>query len=262
MYGVQTTGKPVKIISKIDAKKAGPLLRNSNRHEEQQAANSQRPRRRGRHSARRKRADEYIAKHGIEWVTFTTAIKKSPRHARDDRTGRRSSNAAAAAWKNIWSKRRSRIRTLRCTTSIRTDRCARISIRAHAINCRRSRKKSSRTRTASSLGRLITMMKDVHGSTISQFLTQQLFASQPERRPQDLRNGQDSARGPTWCASAGTKPIALSGDPADENFLARDRLHFADRRRIAAQGFAPVWCPASFTRRQRGRRRCIAAIRF
>ena len=68
MYGVQTTGKPVKIISKVGAEEAGPLLRDSDRHQEERAADSQRPRRRRRHSARRRRATKLIDKHGIEWV--------------------------------------------------------------------------------------------------------------------------------------------------------------------------------------------------
>ena len=38
MYGVLTTGKPVKIISKVVAEEAGPLLRNPDRHQEERAA--------------------------------------------------------------------------------------------------------------------------------------------------------------------------------------------------------------------------------
>jgi len=39
MYGVLTTGKPVKIVSRDLAAKAGPLLRDQNRHEEKPARN-------------------------------------------------------------------------------------------------------------------------------------------------------------------------------------------------------------------------------
>ena len=38
MYGVQTTGKPVKIISQDRRQEAGPLLRDSDRHQEERAA--------------------------------------------------------------------------------------------------------------------------------------------------------------------------------------------------------------------------------
>ena len=55
MYGVLTTGKPVKIISKVSRAQAGPLLRNSDRHQEEQAGDPQRRRRRRRHPAGRGR---------------------------------------------------------------------------------------------------------------------------------------------------------------------------------------------------------------
>ena len=45
MYGLLTTGKPVKIMSKISKRTAGPLLRNPDRHQAQPARNPQRPRR-------------------------------------------------------------------------------------------------------------------------------------------------------------------------------------------------------------------------
>ena len=79
MYGVQTTGKPVKIISRISAKKAGPLLRNSDRHEAQRAEDSQRRRRRGRHRPRRQGRQGY--REAWHRVGRSTA-----RHAGDDRT--------------------------------------------------------------------------------------------------------------------------------------------------------------------------------
>ena len=51
MYGMLTTGKPVKIISKISPQEAGSLLRNPDRHQEEQARDPQRQGRRRRHPA-------------------------------------------------------------------------------------------------------------------------------------------------------------------------------------------------------------------
>ena len=50
MYGLLTTGKPVKIMSKISQAGAGPLLRNPDRHEAEPAGDPQRQRRRRRKS--------------------------------------------------------------------------------------------------------------------------------------------------------------------------------------------------------------------
>ena len=90
MYGMLTTGKPVKIISMTSAKKAGALLRNPDRHQAQPAGDHQRQGRRRRHSFRRERAAKYIADHGIEWVSTIRELPNasSKRNARDDRTGR------------------------------------------------------------------------------------------------------------------------------------------------------------------------------
>ncbi len=54
MYGMLTTGKPVKIISMTSAKEAVALLRDSDRHQTESTGDHQRQRRRRRHSCRRK----------------------------------------------------------------------------------------------------------------------------------------------------------------------------------------------------------------
>ena len=53
MYGVLTTGKPVKIISKVSREEAGPLLRNPDRHEKEQARDPEQSRRGRRDCSRR-----------------------------------------------------------------------------------------------------------------------------------------------------------------------------------------------------------------
>ena len=76
MYGVLTTGKPVKIISKISQKIAGPLLRNSDQHQKQQAGNPERPRRRGRYSRRRQRRQPTSKSTASNGSPCTTATRK------------------------------------------------------------------------------------------------------------------------------------------------------------------------------------------
>ena len=56
MYGLLTTGKPVKIMSKISKRAAGPLLRNPDRHQAEPAGDPQRPRRRPGNPAQRRAA--------------------------------------------------------------------------------------------------------------------------------------------------------------------------------------------------------------
>ena len=56
MYGLLTTGKPVKIMSKISKRAAGPLLRDPDRHQAQPAGDPQRPRRRPGDPAQRRAA--------------------------------------------------------------------------------------------------------------------------------------------------------------------------------------------------------------
>jgi DNA topoisomerase-6 subunit B len=67
MYGVQTTGKPVKIISKVDAKKPAHYyeIQIDTKKNEPQILNG---RGEGVDIPPGKRGDEVIAKHGIEWV--------------------------------------------------------------------------------------------------------------------------------------------------------------------------------------------------
>jgi DNA topoisomerase-6 subunit B len=67
MYGVQTTGKPVKIISKVDAKKPAHYyeIQIDTKKNEPQILNG---RGEGVDIPAGKKGDELIAKHGIEWV--------------------------------------------------------------------------------------------------------------------------------------------------------------------------------------------------
>ena len=188
MYGVLTTGKPVKIISQDLAEEARALLRDPDRHQEERARDPQRQGRRGRYPAGEK-APSMIAKHGIEWVSTTRrgrqAQLESQRHARDDRAGRALSFAAAAAWMNTWSKRRSPTRTSRCTTSIPKKRDGHSSARPTELPP--EPKEIKPHPYGIELGRLVTMLKDTKAGTLSAFLTGSFSRVSSGVGAQDLR---------------------------------------------------------------------------
>ena len=126
------------------AAQAGPLLRNPDRHEEQQARDPQRQGRRRRHSAGRKgRQIHRQARHRMDRTTCDA------RHPRDDRAGRPAISAAAAASTNISSRRPSPIRTSRCTIIDPDGHETHVSS-GRPSSCRPSRRRSSRIPTASS----------------------------------------------------------------------------------------------------------------
>ena len=81
MHGLLTTGKPVKIISKISQARSGPLLRNPDRHEAERARDPQRPGRRRRDSAQR------LGREAHREVRHRMAGERRARHAGHHRTG-------------------------------------------------------------------------------------------------------------------------------------------------------------------------------
>ena len=166
--------------------------------------------------------------------------RHAARHARDDRAGSASSSAAAAASTSIWSRRRSPIRTSRCTTT--TPKATRRDYLRSADKLPPEPKEiQAASRTASSSAGWSTMLKEAEGVTITQFLIEQRFrACQLGRGPQDLRDGEDLAR------AAGPKRIGRQEADAlyqaiqnDEDRAAGDRLHLPDRRGADPQGTAP-----------------------
>ena len=80
MYGLLTTGKPVKIISKVSQAQAGPLLRNPDRHQAEPSRDPQRRRRRGGDSSRRSGSQ-------VHRETWDRVDRPGPRHPGDDRAG-------------------------------------------------------------------------------------------------------------------------------------------------------------------------------
>ena len=232
MYGVLTTGKPVKIISQDRRQESRPTTTKSRST----------PRRTSRRSstATAKASTFRPAKKGdeVHREARHRMGRSAARHARDDRAGRPSSSAAAAASTSIWSKRRSPIRTSRCTTSIPTATSATTS--ARPTSCRRSRRKSSRIRTASSWAGWSTMLKDTHGGDDVAVSDDIVLARQLRRGPEDLRRRRRSARGPVRKRIGRQEADALyQAIQNTQDRAAGDRLHLADRRGADSQGPAP-----------------------
>ena len=190
------------------------------------------------------------------------ATSSTQRHARHDRAGRPGSCAAAAASTNISSRRRSPIRTSRCTTTIPEGNSETVYTRS-TEQLPPEPKEIKPHPYGVELGRLVTMLKDTTGRDDVAVPDDSLFARQLRRRPQDLRDGQDSARAPSRARSAGTKPTRCIRRSRDTKIAppATDCI-CADRRRTAAQGTAPGGARRVLLSPPRGRRPSIAAIRF
>ena len=89
------------------------------------------------------------------------------------------------------------------------------------------------------LGRLVGMLKETKAPTVGQFLIQSFSRVSPSVAQEDLRGGQDQrTRQSTEMRPAGGR-CDLPCDPADEDSRAGDRLPRAHRRGVDPQGAAP-----------------------
>ena len=151
MYGVQTTGKPVKIVSKIDAKKPAHYFEIQIDTKKQRAEDSQWQRRRRRYSAWREGRRAYREKHGIEWVDephgTRVTIELQAKFIRGRGSVDEYLTQTAIANPHITLHYRDPDNTIRRKTAS--------FIRVRPKNCRRSRRRFCHIRMASSLGRLV-----------------------------------------------------------------------------------------------------------
>ena len=223
MYGVLTTGKPVKIISQDLAEEAGPLLRNPDRHQEEPAGDPQRQGRRRRHSGRREGHEAHRRSTASSGSIPGKAEPKSKRHARDDRARRRNSSAAAAASTSISSKRRSPIRTSRCTIiDPEGNETTLLPRSTDAASARAEGDQAASVRHRA--GPAGDDAQGHDGGTIVAVSDRVVLAGQFRRRPQDLRDGQDqhavraAADRParSRCAVSGDSGHARSRSPATD----------------------------------------------
>jgi DNA topoisomerase-6 subunit B len=176
MYGVLTTGKPVKIISKISRKAPAHY------YEIQINTKNNKPEILNGHGegvdipAGQKGAD-YIAKHGIEWVAVHDGDKEVPHGTR-----------VTIELEGAYKRGRGSVDEYLEQTAI-----ANPHLRLHYVDPEGTDRLFERSTHhlppepkeikphpyGIELGRLITMMKDVHSITISQFLTQSFSRVSP-----------------------------------------------------------------------------------
>ena len=88
------------------------------------------------------------------------------------------------------------------------------------------------------LGRLVAMLHETKAPTISQFLGHSFSRVSSRRGPPALRGGEDQHAGAPQENRPPGSGFSLSGDPADEDPRPLHRLHRADRRTADPQGFA------------------------
>ena len=163
MYGLLTTGKPVKIMSKISQAGPGPLLRNPDRHEAEPAGNPQRPRRRAGDPAQRPRPQRRSRSTRIEWIEADhgtrVTIELEARYQRGRGSVDEYLEQTAIANPHV------------TIHYVDPDGATWEQSAGDARPCRRSRGRSSRIPTASSWGCWSRMLKDTKAPTVSQFLT-------------------------------------------------------------------------------------------
>ena len=163
MYGVLTTGKPVKIISKIGARKPAHYyeIQIDTKNNKPEILNGK------GEGVDLKSAGRY-QEHGVEWVEANPAGPNRSITARASRSSwRPSTSAAAAASMSIWRRQRSPTRTSRCTTS--TARATSTYERS-ATDLPPEPKEIKPHPYGIELGRLIDMLNQTKAPTVSQFL--------------------------------------------------------------------------------------------
>ena len=82
------------------------------------------------------------------------------------------------------------------------------------------------------LGRLIALLHDAPNSTVAQFLTTTFSRVTSQVARKICNTAKISTRSSTRRIGRKEADSLLSGDSGDEDCLAGDRLHFADRRRV------------------------------
>jgi len=196
MYGVQTTGKPVKIISKVAANQAAHYyeIQIDTKKNEPQILNGRR-RRRGRSGGEKRRRRYRQARHSNGSISRTARGHH--------RAASPSSSAVGAAWTNTSNKRRSPIRTSPCTTSTR-DECDRLSALGGSPAGRTEGNQAAPISAWSWAGSL-RCLHDEPNATVSQFFDDHLLARDGARRAQDLPHGRKSRPASAPVASAARK---------------------------------------------------------
>ena len=235
MYGVLTTGKPVKIISKISKKAPAHYyeIQINTKNNKPEILNGHGE---GVDIPAGEKGKAYIEKHGIEWVAVHDGDKEVAHGTR-----------VTIELEGAYKRGRGSVEEYLEQTAI-----ANPHVRLHYKDPENNERLFERSTNhlppepkeikphpyGVELGRLITMMKDVAGGHHFAISDAKFFPRQLRRRPKNLRNGQaehPGQRAPHWPARSRR---AVSGHSADENLVAVDRLHFAHRRRIVAERLA------------------------
>ena len=255
MYGVLTTGKPVKIISQDRRKKPGPLLRDPDRHQEQPAGDPQRQGRRRRHPAGRARHED----------------DRQARH----RMGRRSTHGTRVTieLEAKYQRGRGSVDEYLEQTAI-----ANPHVTLHYIDPGRQRDRllarSTDQLAAGAQGDQAAPVRhraghagdDAQGHEGRDALAvshDELLARQLRRGPARSARRPSSARGASHQEDRPRRSgRAVPGD--SETRRSPPRRPIASRRsaRSCCSRGCTRWCRASSTRPPRVRRPCIAAIRF
>ncbi len=236
MYGVLTTGKPVKIVSKVSPRKPAHYyeIKIDTKSNLPEILNG---RGEGEDIPPGEAGSKYIEKHGIEWIELDhgtrVTIELEGRFIRGRGSVDEYLEQTAIANPHVT------IHYLdpESGTATQAERAAlRALDRSTAARAQGNQAASLRHR-AGHAGR--RCCGDAKSMTLSQFLTVVVQPRQPGRGQPDLRDGRPEHAGQHHQDRPQRSRQAVSRDHADQDRRAVDRLHLADRRRAAAQGPAP-----------------------
>ena len=252
MYGMLTTGKPVKIISKISLRKPAHYYEIQIDTKKNRPGDPQRQGRGRRHSAgrggppvhRRSTASSGSSHYDAE-EEGAAPQEVQQRHAGDDRAGGQVPARPRQRRRVPASRRPSPIRTSRSTTSIPKDNAQ--TYRRSTDELPPEPKEIKPHPYGVELGRLVTMLKDTQDGDDLAVPDRVVLAGQPGGGPADLRGGQAEHAGVDHARSAATRPTRSTR--RSRRRRSRPRRPTASRRsaRSCCSRGCTRWCRASST---------------
>ncbi len=253
MYGLLTTGKPVKIISKVSPRKPAHYyeIQIDTKKNQPEILNG---RGEGVEVPPGETGRKAIEKHGIEWIEqdhgTRVTIELEARYQRGRGSVDEYLEQTAIANPHVddplqGSRRQRRRTTPRAAEELPPEPK---EIKPHPYGVE--------------LGLLVTMLKDTKAPTLSQFLTQFVLAGQPGRGRQICEAAKLSTRAIAQRGSAATRPTRCTRRSRRRRSAPRRPTASRRSARSCCSRGCTRWCRASSTSPPRGRRPSIAAIRF
>ena len=235
MYGVLTTGKPVKIISKVSPRTPAHYyeIQIDTKVNKPEILNGRGD---GVDIPPGEKGAKYIAEHGIEWIAVNDRKEETTHGTR-----------VTIELEGRFIRGRGSVDEYLEQTAISNPH-----VRLHYFDPENQSRTFERSTDhlppepkeikphpyGVELGRLMTMLKDAKASTMSQFLTSSFSRVSPAVARKICEAAKISPRANTVKIGRHEADAIFQAIQANADFAAGDRLHFADRRGAIAQRIA------------------------